>query len=1197
MSFLRRSLAVLVIVLVLVVVARTSVAVHLSFLNLAAEGGSDLAVTKTGPSSAPANSDVSFTINVTNLGPDSAPIVTLQDVIPAGMTFVSVTETSNPKLFSCSAPVPTAWNMCTATNFAAGASSDFTVVLHVGEAEPGASFTNVARVTVTSDTTPGPEDPPLDPNDENNSSAASFTIPGATSADLVATKSGPANALPNSNVQFNIVISNGGPDAAQNVSFTDTLPGNMTFVSISQGSGPTFDCSSAPAPGNSGTVTCTLATMNAGATAAFTLTTHIPAESSGNEYTNEVTVSSSTPDPGPENNTGVTSLVASSADVGITKTGPANAVGGNQITWLLTLTNVAPSDTAINATFVDQLPSGTTFVSLNHVAGTAPDSCSTPSPGQNGVVSCSVGVLASGASSQYSLTANISSNVANGSVINNTVTGSSENADPNPNNNSSTFATTVNTSADLSVTKVDLPDPVTAGTNLTYTITLNNAGPSNATSVSLSDTLPAGTTFVSLSSPGGWSCPVPAVGASGTVSCSNASQVVGNAVFMLTVAVASSVSGGTEITNTATASSASSDPNPNNNSGTAVTTVAASPANVTGTKTASGTFTAGSTVSYTVVVTNNGQATQGDNPGNEFNDVLPASLTLVSANATAGTAAATVVTNTVTWNGSIAGGGSVTITITATIKTTNAFGATISNQGTISYDGDKNGSNEANRVTDDPSIGGASDPTSFTVAGQPAISIDNVSQAEGNSAVTNYTFNVTLNAASALTVTVDYATANGTATAPSDYTALTTTTLTFNPGDVTKTVTVAVNGDTTNESDETFFVNLTNPVNATIADNQGLGTILNDDTPSISFSQAAYVGAEDGLHIDITVNRLGDASAAASVDYETTDLFGLANCSVINGNASDRCDYLAALGTLEFAAGQTSRTFRVFVSDDVRIEGNELLTLTLSNPAGTILGATSTATLTITDHAVAPGTANPIDGSAFFIRMLYIDILSREPDTIGFQNWLDTLNGCPNGGFGNVNTTCDRVHVAQSFFHSREFGERGYFIYRFYDAGLGARPTYKEFLRGMQQIGGSLSPADSTAAKMEFIDDLIASPEFQAIYAGLLVPAQANAFISKLEMTSGVTIPEPLRTQLVSNMANGNKTPAETLRAFMESPAIFDAFYNRGFVSMLYFGYLHRDPDTAGFNNWLQQLNTTNNFRNLTFGFIYSTEYRGRFGP
>ncbi len=113
---------------------------------------------------------------------------------------------------------------------------------------------------------------------------------------------------------------------------------------------------------------------------------------------------------------------------------------------------------------------------------------------------------------------------------------------------------------------------------------------------------------------------------------------------------------------------------------------------------------------------------------------------------------------------------------------------------------------------------------------KPSLSINDVSFAEGNSGTTNLIFTVTLAAASNLTVNVDYATANGTATlADNDYQAASGT-LTFNPGEVTRTITVLVNGDQKFEPDETVLMNLTNAVNATISDNQGVGTILNDDT-------------------------------------------------------------------------------------------------------------------------------------------------------------------------------------------------------------------------------------------------------------------------------------------------------------------------------------------------------------------------------
>jgi hypothetical protein len=116
------------------------------------------------------------------------------------------------------------------------------------------------------------------------------------------------------------------------------------------------------------------------------------------------------------------------------------------------------------------------------------------------------------------------------------------------------------------------------------------------------------------------------------------------------------------------------------------------------------------------------------------------------------------------------------------------------------------------------------------VKSQPSLSINDVSFAEGNSGTTNMIFTVTLSAASNLTVKVNYATANGTATlADNDYQAASGT-LTFNPGELTRTITVSVNGDQKFEPDETVLVNLTNPVNATISDNQGVGTILNDDS-------------------------------------------------------------------------------------------------------------------------------------------------------------------------------------------------------------------------------------------------------------------------------------------------------------------------------------------------------------------------------
>src|SRR5262249_2578578 len=136
-------------------------------------------------------------------------------------------------------------------------------------------------------------------------------------------------------------------------------------------------------------------------------------------------------------------------------------------------------------------------------------------------------------------------------------------------------------------------------------------------------------------------------------------------------------------TATVTAPGSVTDTNPGNNSATDSDTInPAGGAIVSGNKTADGTFVVGSNVTYTVILHNTGTAGQADNVGNEFPDVLPAELALVSASATPGTAVANTGTNTVTWNGSIPVSGSVTITITATILPA-AVGTTVTNQGTI----------------------------------------------------------------------------------------------------------------------------------------------------------------------------------------------------------------------------------------------------------------------------------------------------------------------------------------------------------------------------------------------------------------------------------------------------------------------------------------------------------------------------------
>ena len=263
---------------------------------------------------------------------------------------------------------------------------------------------------------------------------------------------------------------------------------------------------------------------------------------------------------------------ATDLSVGAVADVPNPVIAGTNLTYTFTITNAGPA-AAGSATWNDPLPAGTTFVSLSAAAGW---NCTTPAIGAGGTVSCSEPSFAVG-SATFTLIVAVDPAVAANTVLTNTVTVSSNAADTNPGNDRGIALTTVAASADLSTTIGDAPDPVIAGGELTYTIALTNAGPSNAASASLSDTLPDGTTFVSLTSPAGWSCMTPPAGEAGTVSCDEASTAAGTAMFTLVVAVDAGVGGGTVLTNTVTASSATSDPNPGNESSTATTTVAAVP--------------------------------------------------------------------------------------------------------------------------------------------------------------------------------------------------------------------------------------------------------------------------------------------------------------------------------------------------------------------------------------------------------------------------------------------------------------------------------------------------------------------------------------------------------------------------------------------------------------------------------------------
>jgi len=194
----------------------------------------------------------------------------------------------------------------------------------------------------------------------------------------------------------------------------------------------------------------------------------------------------------------------------------------------------------------------------------------------------------------------------------------------------------------------------------------------------------------------------------------------------------------------------------------------------------------------------------------------------------------------------------------------------------------------------------------------PRLRIDNVTVTEGHAGAVTATSTVTLSAASAAPITVQYSTADGTASAGSDYQA-SSGTLTIPAGQTTGTITVLVNGDRVAEANETFQINLSNPTNATILDGQAVATIA-DDEPRISINNVTVAEGGNGQTTLFTFT----ITLSAAYDQAVTISFRTAN-----GTAKKNEDYVAKTGTLTFAPGETTKTITISVKGDSKREGSE----------------------------------------------------------------------------------------------------------------------------------------------------------------------------------------------------------------------------------------------------------------------------------
>jgi hypothetical protein len=263
------------------------------------------------------------------------------------------------------------------------------------------------------------------------------------------------------------------------------------------------------------------------------------------------------------------------------------------------------------------------------------------------------------------------------------------------------------------------------------------------------------------------------------------------------------------------------------------------------------------------------------------------------------------------------------------------------------------------------------------------ISIDDVALEEGNSATTNFAFTVSLSVAIGLPVTVSYGTADDSATAGSNYQA-TSGSLTIPAGQTSGTVTVLVNGDVGSEPDENFVVNLSSPINGTIAKGQGVGTIV-DDEPHIRVlgMDAVREGDAGTTELICTVVLSTSSPVTVTVDYATAD---------DTATTADN-DYVPASGTVTFTPGETSRTITLLVRGDLAVEHDEYFSVNLSNPTNAqLIDTWATATIQSDDNAVLhissawESEPDPYEGGyTYLVFTVWLSIPSEETVTVDFS--------------------------------------------------------------------------------------------------------------------------------------------------------------------------------------------------------------------
>jgi large repetitive protein len=517
-----------------------------------------------------AGEEMDFTLTVTNNGPSDATGVSVEDVLPANLTFVSADD-------PCAEASGTV--TCAIGDLAAGDSVALNLRVEVDPDET----VGVSNTATVDSTTP-------DSNQANNESTA--TKPVGVEANVVVEKSAPAApVLQGTSFDYVIQVSNAGVSAATDVTLSDPLPAGVTYENVVTDTGT---CENA-----SGTIECELGTLEPDQVAAITVTVLAVDVGSPTNTATALTPSAETTTDDNEDSADVTIVPA--ADLGVTKSAPATVDAGGQVEYLLEVTNNGPSP-ASGVSLTDTLPVGTQFVSSDDPACTAAAA----------IVTCAVGDLAVSESRSYTITVAVPYALGGQEITNSVVVGGNE-GDLVPENDSDQATTTVGPAADVSISKTS--GGATAGGTASWTLVVRNDGPSTATPVTVSDTLPPGTTLRE-ATPGQGACGAVA----GVLTCDLGAIAAGGSTQISVIADVPAGTAGQQLLNQATVTAPQPDPDPSNNSDEVTTQIADPPVglrktnapgapNLALTKTASTRSPQlGERFSYELVVSNTGDA-------------------------------------------------------------------------------------------------------------------------------------------------------------------------------------------------------------------------------------------------------------------------------------------------------------------------------------------------------------------------------------------------------------------------------------------------------------------------------------------------------------------------------------------------------------------------------------------------------------